>query len=252
MKYQNDHSDGANASSSSGGNAWIVARKPAMTRAVIGLVAAIAVVGLGSWFVSKHWGAQANNPANAAPQATPASVAVVEQQDVVMWDEFSGRLEAIERVEIRSRVAGAVLAAPFREGSLVKQGDLLVKIDPAPYAAEVDRSEAQVAAAEARVALTKSDLDRGEQLTGTRVITQRDYDQRVNAHREAEANLKAARAQLETNRLNLELDRRARAGLRPCRQDRDHHGQSGVGRTGRADSDHACLRRSDLRKLQCR
>lgn len=203
MKYQNDHSDDANASSSSGGNAWTVTRKPAMKRAIVGLVAVVAVVGLGSWFVSKHWGAQANNPANAAPQATPASVAVVEQQDVVMWDEFSGRLEAIERVEIRSRVAGAVLAAPFREGSLVKQGDLLVKIDPAPYAAEVDRSEAQVAAAEARVALTKSDLERGEQLTGTRVITQRDYDQRVNAHREAEANLKAARAQLETNRLNL-------------------------------------------------
>jgi len=96
-----------------------------------------------------------------------------------------------------------VLATPFREGSLVKEGDLLVKIDPAPYAAEVDRSEAQVAAAEARVALTKSDLERGEQLTGTRVITQREYDQRVNAKSEAEANLKAARAQLETNKLNL-------------------------------------------------
>src|SRR5262249_28654419 len=91
----------------------------------------------------------------------------------------------------------------FREGSLVKQGDLLVKIDPAPYAAEVERSEAQVAAAQARVALTKNDLERGEQLTGTRIITQREYDQRVNAQREAEANLKAAQAQLETNRLNL-------------------------------------------------
>jgi multidrug efflux system membrane fusion protein len=203
MKYQNDQSDGANASSSSGGNAWIVARKPVTKRAAFGLIAAVAVVGLGTWFVSKHWNAQANNPANAAAQATPASVAAVTQQDVVMWDEFSGRLEAIDRVEVRSRVAGAVLATPFREGSMVKQGDLLVKIDPAPYAAEVDRSEAQVAAAEARVALTKSDLERGEQLTGTRVITQREFDQRVNAKSEAEANLKAARAQLETNRLNL-------------------------------------------------
>ena len=54
------------------------------------------------------------------------------------WDEFSGRLEAVERVDVRSRVAGAVQAVHFREGALVKQGDLLVTIDPAPYAAEVD------------------------------------------------------------------------------------------------------------------
>jgi len=204
MKYETDplHGD-ANASGSSGGQAWIVTPKRAMKHIAAGLIIAAAIVSLGTWSVSKHWNAQANNPANQAAQATPASVAIVAQHDVVMWDEFSGRLEAVERVEVRSRVAGAVEAAHFREGALVKQGDLLIKIDPAPYAAEVARSEAQVAAAQARVQLTKSDLERGEQLSGSRVITQRDYDQRVNAHREAEANLKAALAQLETNRLNL-------------------------------------------------
>ena len=72
--------------------------------------------------------------------ATPVSVATVEQRDVALWDEFSGRLEAVERVEVRSRVAGAVQAVHFREGALVKQGDLLITIDPAPYAAEVDRA----------------------------------------------------------------------------------------------------------------
>ncbi len=69
----------------------------------------------------------------------------------MIWNEFSGRLEAVERVEIRSRVAGAVQAVHFREGSLVKAGDLLITIDPAPYAAEVERLKAQVVAAEARV-----------------------------------------------------------------------------------------------------
>ena len=203
MKYEADHREDTNASGSSGGNGWIVyPRRPTKRMAAVA-IAVVAVIGLGAWLVSRPWSAQANNPANQTPQATPASVAVVQQQDVVMWDEFSGRLEAVERVEIRSRVAGAILAAHFREGALVKQGDLLIKIDPEPYAAEVARSEAQVAAAQARVQLTKNDLERGEQLTGTRVITQRDYDQRVNAHREAEANLKAALAQLETNRLNL-------------------------------------------------
>ena len=82
---------------------------------------------------------------STAPAATPVSVAVVEQRDVTLWDEFSGRLEAVERVEVRSRVAGAVEAVHFREGALVAQGDLLITIDPAPYAAEVERADAQVA-----------------------------------------------------------------------------------------------------------
>jgi multidrug efflux system membrane fusion protein len=202
MKYEADHREDTNASSSSGGRGWIV-NPPRATRRIALAVGLVAVVGLGAWFATRHFSAQANNPANAAPQAVPVSVAVVQQQDVVMWDEFSGRLEAIDRVEVRSRVAGAVVATPFREGALVKPGDLLIKIDPEPYAAEVARSEAQVAVAQARIQLTKNDLERAEQLTGTRVMTQREYDQRVNAHREAEANLKAAQAQLETNRLNL-------------------------------------------------
>ena len=83
------------------------------------------------------------NAQPAAPQAMPVSVAVVEPRDVALWDEFSGRLEAIERVEVRSRVAGAVQAVHFREGALVAKGDLLVTIDPAPYAAEAERAGAR-------------------------------------------------------------------------------------------------------------
>ncbi|HEX2114595.1 MAG TPA: efflux RND transporter periplasmic adaptor subunit [Alphaproteobacteria bacterium] len=138
-----------------------------------------------------------------APQATPVSVAIVEQRDVAIWDEFSGRLEAVERVEVRSRVAGAVHAIHFREGALVKQGDPLVTIDPAPFAAEVERAEAQVGAARARVQFTRNELERGQQLFESRNMSQRDLDQRMNAHREAEANLRAAQAQLQSARLNL-------------------------------------------------
>src|SRR5438034_4422801 len=75
-----------------------------------------------------------------APPAVPVSVAVVERRNVATWDEFSGRLEAVGRVDVRSRVAGAVEAVHFREGALVRQGDPLITIDPAPYAAEVDRA----------------------------------------------------------------------------------------------------------------
>ena len=142
--------------------------------------------------------------AAAAPQAAPVSVAKVEQRDAMIWNEFSGRLEAVERVEIRSRVAGAIQAVHFREGSLVKAGDLLIAIDPAPYAAEVERLKAQVVAAEARVALTKSDLNRARQLANSPALSQRDLDQRLNASREAEANLGSARAALQSAQLNLD------------------------------------------------
>lgn len=140
----------------------------------------------------------------AAAPAAPVSVAKVEQRDAMIWNEFSGRLEAVERVEIRSRVAGAVQAVHFREGSLVKAGDLLITIDPAPYAAEVERLKAQVVAAEARVALTKSDLERARQLANSPALSQRDLDQRLNASREAEANLGSARAALQSAQLNLD------------------------------------------------
>jgi multidrug efflux system membrane fusion protein len=145
--------------------------------------------------------AQAETAA-VVPPAVPASVAVVEARATTPSDEFSGRLEAIERVEIRSRVAGAVQEIHFREGALVKKDDLLVLIDPSLYAAEVDRAEGQVSAARARLVLTKSDYDRGQQLTSSS-ITQRDLDTRVNAFHEAEANLKATEAALRTAQLNL-------------------------------------------------
>ena len=149
-------------------------------------------------------GPKAQATANAgAPPAMPVSVAAVSESDVTAWDEFSGRLEAVERVDVRSRVAGAVQAIHFREGALVQKGDLLITIDPAPYAAETERAEAQVAAAQARVTHAQSDHARAQRLWDDRAISQREYEDRLNAMREAEANLRAAQAQRETARLNL-------------------------------------------------
>ena len=146
--------------------------------------------------------AQADS-APAAPPAMPVSVAAVLQKDIALWDEFSGRLEAVQRVDVRPRVSGAVQAVHFREGSLVKQGDLLVTVDPAPYAAEVDRAEAQVVAAQARLSYTRSELERATRLLEEKAIAQREHDERLNAQREADANLRAAQAALQTAKLNL-------------------------------------------------
>ncbi|MDM0031084.1 efflux RND transporter periplasmic adaptor subunit [Variovorax sp. J22P271] len=170
--------------------------------AVTGVTALVAIACAALGFHSLH--AQASDAtAVAAPRATPVSVATVAATEVNTWDEFSGRLEAVERVDVRSRVAGAVQAVHFREGALVKQGELLITIDPAPYAAEVDRAEAQVASAQARVSFTRSEQERARRLWDEKAIAQRELDERTNAGREAEANLRAAQASLQSARLNL-------------------------------------------------
>ena len=142
-------------------------------------------------------------PTAAAPAAIPVSVATVEQRDTAVWSDFSGRVEAVGRVEIRPRAAGAIVAAHFREGAVVKQNDLLFTIDPAPYAVEVQRAEAQVAAASARLALATKEQQRAQQLVGSGFTPQRDVDQRVNEFYAADANLRAMQAGLATARLNL-------------------------------------------------
>ena len=149
---------------------------------------------------------RSNTPSQAEPAAVPVSVAVVEQRDVALWDEFSGRLEAVERVEVRSRVAGAIKAVHFREGALVKEGDQLITIDPEPYAAEVDRAKAQVLAAEARLTLAQKEQDRARRLqqANSGAISESNVDQRVGAYREAEGNLRAAQAALQAAQLNLD------------------------------------------------
>ena len=170
----------------------------------IGLALAL-LAGASHHLVSGPW-LKGNAAAAATPQpepAAPASVATIEPREVVLWDEFSGRLEAVERIDVRARVGGAIQATHFVEGDLVKAGDLLVTIDPAPYAAEVQRLEAQVAGAEARVALTASDLERGRRLSDQQIVTARDLDVRANAFREAKASLDGAKAALEAARLSL-------------------------------------------------
>ncbi|WP_375459580.1 efflux RND transporter periplasmic adaptor subunit [uncultured Enterovirga sp.] len=175
-----------------------------LRRSLIG-VGLVALAGFGVPFYLRAPGpaAEASTGAAAPPAAVPVSVASVEPRQAQIWDDFSGRLEAVERVEIRSRVAGAVQALHFSEGELVRAGDLLVTIDPAPFVAEVQRAEAQVAAAQARVALAAADYERGQRLFDSRTVSLRDLDTRLNAHREAQANQKAAEAALQSARLNL-------------------------------------------------
>lgn len=170
------------------------------------VAAATAVsVGLGAsaYLVREHWDGQLMSATAPAASAVPVSVVTVERRNRAVWTDFSGRLEAVDQVAIRPRVQGPVLNTHFREGALVHQGDLLFTIDPAPYQAEVDRLQAQVSAAGARLLLADRQQRRGIQLGDRNDLARSDVDARVNEYRAAEANLRAAAASLRAAELNL-------------------------------------------------
>lgn len=143
----------------------------------------------------------------AAAPLPQVSVAAALERNVQEWDEFTGRLEAVESVEIRPRVTGYIESVNFTEGSIVKKGDLLFVIDPRPYRAELSKAEAELARAIARAELSNTDVERSEKLLGVKAVSREEYDQRLNAQRESQANVEAARAAVTAAKLNLEFTR---------------------------------------------
>ncbi|MCJ8510337.1 efflux RND transporter periplasmic adaptor subunit [Rhizobium lemnae] len=170
-----------------------------------GAVAAVLLAG-GSIYLDLSQSAVAAQATAAAapPPAIPVTVAVVNPRNVTTWQEFSGRLEAVDRVQAHPRVAGAIQSVHFREGGLVKAGDLLVTIDPEPYRAEVAQAQGQVASAEAKLEFASSELERGKSLAAKNTISQSDLTQRQSAQSEALANLQSAKGALKTAQLNLD------------------------------------------------
>ena len=142
--------------------------------------------------------------AAAAPPAPEVSVAEVVARDVTQWDEFTGRVEAVESVDVRPRVSGYIDQVNFAEGKEVHKGDVLFVIDQRPYRAELASAEALLARAKSEAELTKSQVARAERLLESHAISKEEYDQRVAASTQANANVRGADAALTTAKLNLE------------------------------------------------
>jgi RND family efflux transporter MFP subunit len=154
--------------------------------------------------------AMSGRKSEATPAGMPVpqvSVAAALERDVTEWDEFTGRLEAVESVEVRPRVTGYIESVNFTEGGVVRKGDLLFVIDPRPYRAELSKAEAELQRAIAGSELAATDQARSEKLLGIKAVSREEYDQRVNAAREARASVDAARAAVDSARLNLEFTR---------------------------------------------
>jgi len=139
--------------------------------------------------------------------AAPPVVSVMQpvQREIVEWDEYIGRLESPETVELRARVSGYLDKVHFKEGKEVKKGDLLFTIDQRPYRAEFDHAEAEYQRASSQTELAKNDAERAKRLIGTKAISEEDYDTKLKTYLAAQATEKSAKATLESARLNLEF-----------------------------------------------
>ena len=142
--------------------------------------------------------------AQNAPPAFPVTVATALSKRISSWDEYWGRFEAVEKVEVRARVSGFIEQVHFKDGSLIKAGDLLFTIDKRPFQIAVDIANAEVARQHAQVHLAASDVERAEPLAKIKVISDQAFEQRKSTLSVAKAVLQSAEANLKSAALNLE------------------------------------------------
>ena len=146
----------------------------------------------------------ARNEAAETPPAPPAvQASKVIQKSITEFDEFTGRFEAVERVEVRPRVSGYVNATRFEQGHEVKKGDVLYVIDPRPYQATLNHAQAELTRARTQLALAQSEQARAGKLVAARAISQEEFDSRTSGNEQAAANLEAAKAAVESAALDL-------------------------------------------------
>lgn len=150
-------------------------------------------------------GSLSSASAQGAPPPPTVTVAKPVVKDITEWDDFIGRFEAVDQVEVRARVSGYLESVHFRDGTLVKVGDPLFTIDPRPYRAALEQAEATVDSAKARVQFASDDLQRAESLRKTGNIADQLLDQRRSSYLTARAELDRAEAALREARLDLEF-----------------------------------------------
>jgi membrane fusion protein, multidrug efflux system len=178
-------------------------RTKRMTSGVIFLLLASGVWRMGTTHLKDAGPLSSAAAAVAKSPSVEVDIATVIGRTITDYQDYSGRLAAIGKVDIRPLVSGTIVAVSFHDGDLVKKGDALFTIDPRPYVAAVDQAAAQLAVAQAHDAYTATDAARATRLLSDNAIARRDFDLAQNASREASAGVKAAQAALETARINL-------------------------------------------------
>ncbi len=162
----------------------------------------VAITAAGQFLQPKTPAAAQDRP---APQGVSVTVAYPTLRKITEWDEYNGRFQAIDEVEIRARVSGYLTEAAFTDGDIVEKGALLFRIDPRPFQAELDAALANLAGADAEYENAKAEQTRGENLLQRQALSREEAGRRVRALRQAEAGRAAAKAHVDQARLNLEF-----------------------------------------------
>lgn len=146
-----------------------------------------------------------NKPvAQSMPPPPAVTVSRPLMQKITEWDEYTGRFVAVNTVEVRARVSGFIDAIHFKDGHIVKQGDLLFVVDPRPYRLAVEQATADRERARAKLSVAASDLERATPLVRNQTLTEREFDTRRSTQQDAAAAVMAADAALKQAELNLE------------------------------------------------
>jgi multidrug efflux system membrane fusion protein len=127
------------------------------------------------------------------------------QQEIVEWDEYTGRLQAVESVEIRARVSGYLKEIAFKDGGKVKKGDLLFVVDPRPYMAQLHQATAELDRAKSRLDLARNDVGRAQRLLKEQAISEEEYDTRSKNLVQAAASVESAKATVDIAQLNVDF-----------------------------------------------
>ena len=147
-----------------------------------------------------------SSPSGAPPPPEVVTATVVEKR-VKDWDEFTGKFQAVDTIEVRPRVSGYIDQVAFTEGKIVKQGDLLFLIDPRPYQADYDRAKAGLALAKAQLDLAQLEATRVQKIADSGAVTREDVDKRLSTLNQQRANVQSQQASLDTAALNLGFTR---------------------------------------------
>ena len=139
----------------------------------------------------------------AAPPAPVVSVSKPAQRSIVEWDEYTGRFDAVQTVEMRARISGYLNEVRFKDGQLVKQGDLLFAIDPRPFERALEQAKAELFAATTKVENANLDVARGQPLIERKIISDKTFDDRMSLLRDAQAVVKVSEAKVKSAELDL-------------------------------------------------
>ena len=179
---------------------------PRLTKNKILLGAAAVAVGLGAAGYVRHdlMAGATETQAAAAPSAVPVDTIVVEKRPVRLWREFSARMEAVDKVELRPQVSGRIVEVRFRDGQTVAKGDVLFVIEPGPFESAVAQARADLAGAKERREFAERELTRARKLIRTNAVAERVVDQRENEFANAKSEVEAAAARLVQAEIDLD------------------------------------------------